>query len=919
MEVKLSLSTTCDKASDPVAHALQEICASRDINRDCWFVSASSDGLWLCFRHTRVSLPEQGWKLHISADRASAVAFLHRTLPLLLSEEIHFKVAASLEYLDHLNRGEGGSGQVGKFITIYPPTDQEAVSLAARLDEVTSDLSGPKIPTDRPLRTGSMVHYRYGSFQHGLYTQLLSGKILPVVKTPQGELVPDLRLPRYQAPAWIKDPFLAAGLAADFPEMPRQIGGRYLIVTMIAASINHILYLAADLEVPRSCVIKGPGYAWQHRPEAHARLRHEAEILARLGPDPHIPAFYSLVEQENNLFLVMQDIEGETLDSWMAKKRSRGHCSFSQAITWTLEVIRILKNIHAKGFVYADVKSSNIIIGSQGELYLIDFEHTHEKDAKYASGGGTPGYMSPQRRSGQAATIQDDIYGCGALLYFLVTSVEPSVAPNPGMLLTRPIDLLRPDIDASLQRLIECALHPDPAVRYSSMNEFETALLAIGKDRTFCQVQREENALFTHDREERNSAHYRTLAAKLLITLCAVAKEQVRNEGLAWESYSHAGQLTCRDIYIGSGGVVLALTDLATALEDATALTVLARGAAWLRQAPPINQPPLPGLYIGEAGVGAVLLRAGQALKDRALLREAVEYGRRVASLAYASPDLITGAAGRLRFHLFLWDETSEEEHLRMAIACGEYLLQTAQTNHHQEVFWKIPDGYGNLSNHAYLGYGHGAAGIADALLDLFKVTGDERFLSAIQGAGRWLQRRAISTLADDSGLNWPITGESTEVANPFWCHGAAGIGRFFLNASLHDVIPGARELAERAARTVAYAARWLGPTQCHGLAGSIEFLLDMYQATNTSSYYEQALAHGRLLEAFAAELNGLYVFPAELRTIFTPDYMLGNAGIAIGLLRLSTAGRLPHQLSRAGFRWHEQCGQQSSPAIKVQ
>lgn len=814
MEARLFLSTTCDKVSDPVAHVLQEMCTSGDINRDHWSVSPSSDGLWLCFRHTRVSLPEQGWKLHISADRASAVAILHRVLPLLLGEAIHFKVAASLEYLNFLNRREGGSGQAGKFITIYPSTDQEAVSLAARLDEATSDLGGPKVPTDRPLRPDSVVHYRYGSFQHGLYTQLLSGKILPAMKTPLGELVPDLRLPRYQAPIWIKDPFLAAGLAADLPEMPRQIGERYLIITTIAASVNHILYIGADLEVPRSCVIKGPGYAWQHRPEAHARLRHEAEILARLGPDPHIPAFYDLVEQENNLFLVMQDIEGDTLDSWMAKRRSRGHCSFSQAIIWTLEVIGILKNIHAKGIVYGDVKSSNIIIDSRGELYLIDFEHAHEENTRYALGGGTPGYMSPQRCGGQAATIQDDIYGCGALLYFLVTSVEPSVAPNPGMLLTRPIHLLRPDIDAPLQRLIERALQPDPEARYSSMSEFETALLAVGKDRTFRQVQREENALFTNDSDERSTRRYHTLAAKLLHTLCVVAKEPVRSEGLAWESYSPTGKLICRDIYMGSGGVVLAMADLAIVLEDAVARTVLARGAEWLRQAPPINQQPLPGLYIGEAGVGAVLLRAGQVLKDMTLLREAIECGRRVASLAYASPDLINGTAGRLRFHLFLWDETSEQEHLRMAIACGEYLLQTAQTNNHQEVFWNIPDGYGNLSNHAYLGYGHGAAGIADALLDLFKATGDERFLPAIQGAGRWLQRQAISTLADESGLNWPIIGEGTEVANPFWCHGAAGIGRFFLNAFLHDVLPGARELAERAARTVAYAARWLGPTQ---------------------------------------------------------------------------------------------------------
>ncbi len=116
-------------------------------------------------------------------------------------------------------------------------------------------------------------------------------------------------------------------------------------------------------------------------------------------------------------------------------------------------------------------------------------------------------------------------------------------------------------------------------------------------------------------------------------------------------------------------------------------------------------------------------------------------------------------------------------------------------------------------------------------------------------------------------------------------------------------MIPGAADLAARAARTVARGARSLGPTQCHGLAGNIEFLLDMFQATGDGAYLAEARSLARLLEAFSHEKNGSLVWPSDVSDTFSPDYMTGYAGVAVCLLRLSDPERLPHQLSREGFR----------------
>jgi hypothetical protein len=76
-----------------------------------------------------------------------------------------------------------------------------------------------------------------------------------------------------------------------------------------------------------------------------------------------------------------------------------------------------------------------------------------------------------------------------------------------------------------------------------------------------------------------------------------------------------------------------------------------------------------------------------------------------------------------------------------------------------------------------------------------------------------------------------------------------------------------------------------------------------MFQATGESAYHDACMTLATLLEAQAVEHSGLLMWPSELPIIFSPDYMVGYAGVAVCLLRLNAPSRLPHQLSRNGFR----------------
>ncbi|PYM65815.1 MAG: hypothetical protein DMD79_04115, partial [Candidatus Rokuibacteriota bacterium] len=358
--------------------------------------------------------------------------------------------------------------------------------------------------------------------------------------------------------------------------------------------------------------------------------------------------------------------------------------------------------------------------------------------------------------------------------------------------------------------------------------------------------------------------------------------------------------ILARDLYAGSAGAVLALAELVAEFEDPEHRAILAAGARGLTPPPPEGQC-LSGLHMGEAGVGAALLRAGQVLRDVSLIAAAIEQARVVTTLPHAMPDVIYGTAGRLTFHLLLWDATGDPAQLHHAVTAGEALLASGEDPGGGGLRWTIPPGYQGLSGHAYTGYAHGAAGIADALLDLYHATRDERFLIAAQRAGQWLARLAVPTLDDGTGLDRPRV-EDGELPGAFWCHGSAGVGRFFLHATERGILPKADRIAARAARAAARGARWANPTRCHGLAGSIDFLLDMFQATGEPAYLAETWSLARLLEAFVTDENGMR-WSAASTGGSASGYMVGNAGIALCFLRLSDPERRPSQLSRRGFR----------------
>jgi len=887
---------------DPVAEILAAHARDESLLGPGWRTRLAPDQPWLSFLRPDDEGAEQGWKLHVSSTVDSAATVLGLALPILLAERVPFKVAASRSALAAVNDGSGGLSQIGKFITVYPRTDAQAVRLAVELDARTRGLPGPRVPSDMPLRPGSLVHYRYGSFGARMLQQPW-GETLPALQAPDGGSIPDVRDTEFRRPEWVDDPFVATGVAEPSPPPEDRFGGRYVPVGRLSQSPRGSVFLAVDVRGPRRCVVKEAlRHALVDRSGADAqdRLRNEASMLRRLDGDPRFPALLDVIETASGLALVIEDLPGVTLDHVIRELAKQARfVPMGEVLRWSIELARMVGTLHAQAIVFRDLKAANVMVAPDGSLRLFDFELARPVGSTTAAGLGTRGSMSPQQARGEPPSVADDIYGFGGILWLMTTAIEPGRIPRYGERVVESIEAVQPGLPERLLQLASRCLSVEPAERPASMDAIASELSDVAPQRRAV----EPRVLEPDDRER-----LRALARRVGDSLCRLAQpvpEAAAQAGLAWRSPVGPGKLSFhRDVNCGTAGVVLALAELVQAFGDPQHIEVLARAAGWLHRAPRPAAATCPGLYVGEAGVGAALLRAGLVLEDHALLEAAAERSRWVAEQPLDSPDLFNGAAGRLRFHLAVARVLERSEHLQIARDVGEQLLAAATPTEHGGLCWRIPAGFGSMSGTVMLGYAHGAAGIADALLDLFEVTDDVRLRDAARGAAEWLERSAIPALDDESGVDWPVDEANPQAGRlgPFWCHGAAGVARFLARATTLRLTASVERLAARAALTASRGARWSAVCQCHGLLGNLESLIDVYQATSDPRLLREARSLADLVEARAMEVDDMLVWPFDSPTTHTPDLMVGFAGVAPCLLRVAEAEHRPHLLSLRGL-----------------
>lgn len=884
------------------------------IRRQCppdqWLVL--SDGCWIRASPAGAVTPAQGWKLHVCAAVEQARDVLGRCLGVLGRGGAKFKVAATPGILHELNLGLVGGAQRGKFVTVYPATDDAAVEIAEALDAALKGLHGFRVPSDRRLSNDSLVSYRYGAF-FSKEMQLPNGEIVNAMRAPDGKLVPDVRGNRFAPPPWARDPFVAAGKLVSKPKPRFAFNGRYLPVDVLKRGYRCSVYTGVDLDTQAPCVLKQAHGDAAISPSATPtdRLRSEAEILRRFTGVPGMPRCVDLVEDGGDLILVLDYIDGRPLDTVILEHAVTG--SFLAAprqLALARKILGFALNLHDRGIVHGDIKPANILVGEEQEfLAIIDFESAAafgNPAASARSSLGTRGYFRLHDIA-DSPDPRDDFHAIGATIYFLVTGSDPYDAPDPTDLLARPPELLNPDAPAALLALLRICLSDGEA---DTVSASLSAWLAGGAAESPA-VQPAGGAGAAQDSPVAATSG----AGEALISrLVEAHRSNLDGDAPYWINGTAARDPRVpRDVNDGVAGVVLALAHIRQDYPGPELDTTLADLAQWLAASPTLEGGPLPGLYVGEAGVALALGRAAMALGDGALFDRAQAISADVAALPCPSPDVFHGTAGRARFHLTAHRWFDDSRHLTAACQSGEALLRSATWLPGDQCCWALPaEGHGSRNGRALLGYAHGAAGIGDVLLDLADALSDPRYLHAATAAARWICCSAMLSLPDGRGRDWADMPFGRRLG-PMWCHGAGGIVRFLTRMAQTGQLEDAPTVLAGAAESVRHGGRWAGPGQCHGLAGQGEVMLDLFRSTGDARYLDSARMLARLVEAHLVAPSELpYPFAA---TAMPWTLMNGLGGVAAFLGRLARPDQRAHLMSLEGLGAAPSCSCPTEPS----
>lgn len=346
-----------------------------------WTADATGD--WWRLVPDGHRMPEQGWKIHVSATPGCATAVLDVLYAHCLGARLPFKHLRSGALLFLRNSKYADRGGSGKFATLYPADEAELEAGLKTLDELLAGQPGPYILSD--LRYGAgPLYVRYGAFSARRCLDE-SGRTVPALADPDGRLVPDVRGPVFAPPAWAVLPgFLDAHLKARAQASVAQLP--YRIERALHFSNGGGVYQGTDIRTGRAVVLKEArphaGLLGDGR-DALARLEREREVLLAAAGSGAGPEVLDWVEAGEHRFLVLEHVPGRTLNTLFSERfpligRDPAPGATAAYAQWALCIAQGVEDavgsLHAHGVVFNDLHLFNVMVGPDDAVRLIDFE-----------------------------------------------------------------------------------------------------------------------------------------------------------------------------------------------------------------------------------------------------------------------------------------------------------------------------------------------------------------------------------------------------------------------------------------------------------------------------------------------------------------------------------------------------------------
>ncbi len=280
----------------------------------------------------------------------------------------------------------------------------------------------------------------------------------------------------------------------------RQVGP-YRLISLLGKGGMGEVWRARDSRLDRQVAVKLLPSAHAADPERRARILREAKAAAAV-PHANIVTLYDLLSEEGEDFLVMELVEGKTLDKCLA----RGPYAVDAALDLLVAVTDALAAAHARGILHRDVKTANIMVDERGGAKILDFglaklrgagdfpapggaEVAVRDDGLTAAGSllGTPRFMSPEQIDGREMDERSEVFSVGVVAFEVLTGKSPYAASEIHGLFDE-IRNVKPalgtKIPEPLRAIVETALEKRPEDRYPTMAALCDALRAVRTERS---------------------------------------------------------------------------------------------------------------------------------------------------------------------------------------------------------------------------------------------------------------------------------------------------------------------------------------------------------------------------------------------------------------------------------------------------
>ena len=203
---------------------------------------------------------------------------------------------------------------------------------------------------------------------------------------------------------------------------------QYEIVEQLGEGGMGVVYKAKDTKLDRFVALKFLPPHLSTNADNKVRFLQEAKATAALN-HPNILSIYEVNEHNENTFIVLEFIDGQTLKEYLAALNSGSGVSVKQAIEWTEKIVQGLKVAHDKNIIHRDIKAENIMLTRSGQLKIMDFGlaklRSQSSLTRAGSSLGTLSYMSPEQAQGLNADNRSDLWSLGILFFELLTGDLP--------------------------------------------------------------------------------------------------------------------------------------------------------------------------------------------------------------------------------------------------------------------------------------------------------------------------------------------------------------------------------------------------------------------------------------------------------------------------------------------------------------